>query len=259
MELRSKKPWWLRRLDRSVEVLRKDLGRLNEIARGKRLQQKSTDEFERRYQLTLKGTQSVISLLKGKITAASTKIRLYKEANLKKRQNNLFKSNQRQLFKELGGSGKNNNPPPDPEDAKRFWSDIWSQASDFNREATWLPGVEDKLKEIRQQEDLVILLEDVQGIVKKMTNWKAPGPDGVRGFWFKKFTSLHPCLCKTLNSCLTTGNVPDWMVTSRTVLIQKDPSKGNGAGNYRPIACLPLLWKLLTGIFAQKAYKHLYA
>ena len=48
------------------------------------------------------------------------------------------------------------------------------------------------------------------------------------------------------------------MVTSRTVLIQKDPSKGNNASNYRPIACLPLLWKLLTGIFAQKAYKHLY-
>ena len=25
----------------------------------------------------------------------------------------------------------------------------------------------------------------------KTQNWKAPGPDGVQGFWLKNFTSLH--------------------------------------------------------------------
>ena len=25
----------------------------------------------------------------------------------------------------------------------------------------------------------------------KMPNWKAPGKDGVQGYWLKKFTSLH--------------------------------------------------------------------
>ena len=43
----------------------------------------------------------------------------------------------------------------------------------------------------------------------------------------------------------------------RTVLIQKDSAKGTVAGNYRPIACLPLMWKLLTGIFAEEIYDHL--
>ena len=32
---------------------------------------------------------------------------------------------------------------------------------------------------------------------------------------------------------------------------------GNAAGNYRPIACLNLLWKLKTGIIADKLYQHL--
>ena len=41
------------------------------------------------------------------------------------------------------------------------------------------------------------------------------------------------------------------------MLIQKDPAKGTVASNYRPIACLPLMWKLLTGIFAGKIYEHL--
>ena len=42
-----------------------------------------------------------------------------------------------------------------------------------------------------------------------------------------------------------------------TVLIQKDPTKGNAIGNYRPIACLNLLWKQLTGITTDKLYESL--
>ena len=39
-------------------------------------------------------------------------------------------------------------------------------------------------------------------------------------------------------------------VKSRTV--QNDPAKGNPVGNYRPISYLNLLWKLQTGIIADK-------
>ena len=53
------------------------------------------------------------------------------------------------------------------------------------------------------------------------------------------------------------GDVPEWLVRGRTVLIQKDVAKGTVASNYRPIACLPLMWKLLTGVFADKVYDHL--
>ena len=34
-------------------------------------------------------------------------------------------------------------------------------------------------------------------------------------------------------------------------------TKGSAVGNYRPIACSNLLWKLLTGTIADKVYKHL--
>ena len=26
---------------------------------------------------------------------------------------------------------------------------------------------------------------------QKISNWKTPGHDGIHGFWFKKFTSIH--------------------------------------------------------------------
>ena len=40
-------------------------------------------------------------------------------------------------------------------------------------------------------------------------------------------------------------------VISKTVLCQKYPSKGNFVDNYRPISCLPLMWKLMTETVAE--------
>ena len=110
---------------------------------------------------------------------------------------------------------------------------------------------------MEKQNDLVIDVEMVRSGVRRLSNWKAPGPDGVVGFWFKKLTSLHSAMAGKLQLCLENGKVPLWMVKGRTVLIQKDPSKGTVASNYRPIACLPIMWKLLTGMFAESIYDHL--
>ena len=113
------------------------------------------------------------------------------------------------------------------------------------------------MKAVKKQDNFQISEHDVSAAVRKMSNWKAPGPDGVRGFWFKKFDSLQPVLVSCLNRCLDSGEVPTWMVKGRTVLIQKDPKRGNIASNYRVIACLPLMWKLLTGMIAEQMYSHL--
>ena len=51
--------------------------------------------------------------------------------------------------------------------------------------------------------------------------------------------------------------MPSWLTRGRTALLQKDKSKDNIASNYRPIACLPLMWKLLSGIIADQIYGHL--
>ena len=40
-------------------------------------------------------------------------------------------------------------------------------------------------------------------------------------------------------------------------MCQKDHSKGNAVDNYRPISCLPLMWKLLTGVIAESIYEYL--
>ena len=47
------------------------------------------------------------------------------------------------------------------------------------------------------------------------------------------------------------------MTHGLTVLCQKEPQKGNTGENYRPITCLPLIWKLLTGAIAEEMCNYL--
>ena len=47
-------------------------------------------------------------------------------------------------------------------------------------------------------------------------------------------------------------DLPEWTTHGRTVPCQKDPQKGNTANNNRPSTCLPLMWKLLTGVIAEE-------
>ena len=90
-----------------------------------------------------------------------------------------------------------------------------------------------------------------------MSNWKSPGPDLVQGFWLNNFSSLHERVRLQLKECLDSGFVPSWLTIGRTSLLQKEKSKGNVASIYRPITCLPLMWKLLTDVIADQIYTHL--
>ena len=50
--------------------------------------------------------------------------------------------------------------------------------------------------------------------------------------------------------------LPACMTHGRTLLCQKDPRKGYAVKQYCPITCLPLTWKLLTGVIAEDMYDY---
>ena len=104
---------------------------------------------------------------------------------------------------------------------------------------------------VEAQEDFNITRAKVQKHLKKVAKWKTREPDLVHGYWLREFTKFHESIAMQLDECMTTGKVPSWMTKGRTCLILKEKSKGNIVSNYRPITCLPLMWKLLTGIIAE--------
>ena len=93
--------------------------------------------------------------------------------------------------------------------------------------------------------------------LRSFPNWKTPGPDGVQGYWLKNFNSVHKYLVEYLHRLVQGDDIPMWMTKGKTVLIQKDKDKGTVPSNYRPITCLPIVWKLLTALIADDIYHHL--
>ncbi len=90
-----------------------------------------------------------------------------------------------------------------------------------------------------------------------MRNWTAPGRDEVHGYWLRHISVLHERLTIQLNDLLVQSNVSHWLTEGRTSLLMKSKEKGPIPSNYRPITCLPTIYKLLTGIIASAMPEHL--
>ena len=254
---KKKDPWWKRRIEKDIKQLKKDVNLLERIKKGMigvRSKVKANKAKEK-YRVERKGLTTVIEELKQRMIAKSAKITRYNQRIDQYRINRLFKIDQKKVYSELNGkSGSSNNDIPDAEESKKFWGEIWSVRKDHNKEAEWLKDLKEEMDSIEQR-DIVIDEHKVKQQCKKMPNWKAPGNDGVQGFWIKKLDKLHGRIAIQLNELLEgTKEVPAWMTYGRTILCQKDQAKRNAVDNFRPITCLPLMWKLLTGIISEDMY-----
>ena len=123
--------------------------------------------------------------------------------------------------------------------------------------AGWLSEVQDENAAGEAQQEFLITVEKVQRACKNMSPWKATGLDGVQGYWIKGFTTLHGRVAHQLNDIVQSKKVSSWLNKGRTVLIPKDSAEGNTPSNFRPITCLPLMWKLLTSMISNKIYEHM--
>ena len=130
---------------------------------------------------------------------------------------------------------------PDSEERKSFWNGIWGVQKEHNRTEDSLEGLKGE-RDYDQQEALEISEVMVKKHRKKIPNWKAPGWDGVKGFWIKRLDAMHGRIASQLNEILNgRARLPEWMTYGRTVLCQKDPANGIAVDNFRPISCLPLM------------------
>jgi hypothetical protein len=250
-------PFWKRRIQEDVRRLRKDLGRVEAWFKGKWKNTKKgdKDQLDRRYKLKAKGFNVVIEEMKQRITSKSAKIKRYQNRIKQYQDNKSFSSNQGRFFKNLDG-GESKTIAPNPEEATQFWKGIWGENISHKNDAEWIERVKTNLRGPKQA-NINITNCDVKKQIKSMPKWKGPGPDGLHGFWIKSFSIVHESLSNSLSECINSCEIPSWMVEGRTILVMKDEGKGPDVGNYRPIACLNLLWKLLTGVLSEKTYAYL--
>ena len=164
----------------------------------------------------------------------------------------MFKTNAFQLYKELNGTGKVDYISPDPDKATKFWNDIWSVSRAHNQDARWLWRVRQKLTNVEKQGNIEITVESIQKRVSGMSNWKAQDQMPYKGSGLRSWQLCTTEWQNTHKACLNTGIVPPWVTKGRTLLIMRDIKKGGVPSSYRPIACLTIMWKFMTGIIGDE-------
>ena len=155
------------------------------------------------------------------IQRKKTKINIYQQRVSQFQQNRFFTYNESQFYKQIDGNEKGEEIIiPDAQEAKTFLTGIWGHEVEHNKDAKWLREIKKDMNGKNNCAGVQIPQEKLKKILKMISNWKEPGPDGVHGFLLKNFTSLHQNLIWHLNACLE-GETPQWMMKGRTVLVQK--------------------------------------
>ena len=108
-----------------------------------------------------KGTIYVTHFMKQRITTAGVKIRRYNKRNLQY-YNNMFRNDQRQFYKELGGKINGKTEAPDPKGSTEFWSKLWSEPLEHNRDSEWLKKLKEKLRDTPRQENVIFTEKELK-------------------------------------------------------------------------------------------------
>ena len=252
----KQEPWWKRRIKESIIELRKHINIFQRQQKGEMRKLGKYNELVKKYKVKEKGISKVMEELKQRLQVKASKLKRYEQRIEQYRINRMYQQDQKRVYQEMSGK-PGEKVMPDAEKSVRFWSGIWDNDIHHNSKAEWLDDVRKEVKSMSQK-NVVVTEEMMKNKVRKLPNWKAPGPDGVQGYWLKNLPSLHDRIVRQMNDMINNNkDIPDWLTKGRTVLCQKDPQKGDAVDNFRPISCLPLMWKLMTGIISDVMYEFL--
>lgn len=257
-------PPWKRRLKCKIEKDRKNLSILKEFQNGVASrhvhQQISTLIRNERIPEYRNFKPDILTQdIKMRLQARAQRLRRYGERCQQFVQNKLFREDTKKFYSHLNKHQEITSEPPSQHSVETFWREILEDDAQHNSKATWIREEEGSFQRVKPQEWSELGTNDVLKAIKKAQNWKAPGPDKLQNFWIKSFSALHKDLARAMNEVMRKPTtIPKWLTSGTTYLIHKgkDPKSPK---NYRPITCLPTMYKLLTATVSEKLYDHLMA
>ena len=208
----KKEPWWKRRLEGKLKELDRDLDLVNNLLEQRNIKKKHKDRLERRSNIQRKRLNIVKEEMKQRIAAVGAKIKRFNPRINQYQQNWMSINNQGRFFQRLNNEEENRQYEiPNSVEPQTFWRGIWSERKEHHKDAEWLKDVKKELEQDEGQDKIDITKDKMMRIMRKMPNWKAPGPDNVEGYWLKNLTQLHDTLVVYLQECLDSEVVPDWL------------------------------------------------
>jgi hypothetical protein len=141
---------------------------------------------------------------------------------------------------------------PCKEDIENFCAEIYGKKVRHNEEAV---SVKNQCQQNPHMEWGAISEMEVTMALRTMLNCKAPGRDQIQNFWLKQLTATHKYLSTLFNKLIEEDQTPQWLMAGVTLLITKHENTEKPK-NYRPITCLPMIYKLITSIIRKLMQKY---
>jgi hypothetical protein len=102
-----------------------------------------------------------------------------------------------------------------------------------------------------------ITTEEVRTAIKRTKNWKVAGADHIQNYWYKQLSAAHDTLKRNFNDIMQDPNkIAEFMTKGKTILVLKDENTEDPS-KFRPITCLPIVYKIFTSVITQKIYQHI--
>ena len=159
------------------------------------------------------------------------------------------------FFRQLESQTDNNCPGAalNHADFRYYWKSVWCGDKHFNGEAQWICKTAEKYSDLPEVPHTGFTEKDVTGTVKRTSNWKSSGPDGIQNFWIKYLSATYGPPARSFTARLKDPNrSPDRLTEGITHSLHKK-CEINDPQNYRPITCLSVFYKLLTSVIFDKS------
>lgn len=260
---------WKVRLENKITNIRKDIGKLhnylNKLNSASQKLKKKIKIIAKRAKINHNSPDYLTKLhlhldkCKQKAAALGARIRRYNERVKTYRDNKSFSENPGSFYRGLENNilEPNNGSLPEPHMMLTFWQNIWSTPVYHDDDAYWIQEETEAHSLLPPMPQMVISEEHIRTAVRKTANWKAPGPDKIQNYWWKYFTALHKQLAQCFQSILQDPtSIPKFLTVGVTTMLPKNGNL-NEPKNFRPITCLPTLYKLLTSVVGLHIEQHL--
>jgi hypothetical protein len=138
-------------------------------------------------------------------------------------------------------------------EVENFWREIYGNKVEHNREACW---IKNQYQQNSSMEWSPVCEKDVAEALRTTLNWKVPGADQIADFWLKQLTATRKHIAALFNKLIEEDQIPEWLTAGVTFLIPKN-EKTDDSKKYRPVTCLPKIYKLLTSIMSRRMQKYM--
>ena len=251
---------WQRKQIKKIRQLQANISRIEEYNKGTRtrkLNNRISQIKEQFRQNNITNLDEIKIEEVNKLKAESNRLKNHDQKERTKFQNSLFSENPKRFYRTICNDTIEITKLPPEDQLADFWKKLYGDSTEHNRDARWIEETKQELAETPIMQEIKITEETIKSKLSTAPNFKSPGPDKIQNYWIKQLTNLHPYYAKSFNRIINNEEqAPHWLTEGITYLLPKSENTDQ-PNQYRPITCLPTVYKLLTGIIADNMYDHL--